>query len=167
YVNAAKEVVIQSLQNCNIAHFACHGISNVVTPSHSGLHLGTATKPSLLSVEELCDLSLHNAQLAYLSACSTAQNGDHGLINEILHVASSFQLAGFPQVIGNLWEVRDSVAKDMATDFYIRLQRKLANASGDLGDLMIVDTIHETIQARRVSTDGYDFLGWTSLVHFG
>lgn len=51
-------------------------------------------------------MNLPNAQLAYLSACSTAEDKVMKFTVENIHIAAAFQLPGFPHVIGTLWEVR-------------------------------------------------------------
>ena len=71
---------ITQLQECNIAHFACHGVLDPVNPSRSGLILQTARtstqepRQDILSVREVSQAHLLRAEVAYLSACSTAQN---------------------------------------------------------------------------------------------
>ncbi|CZR68682.1 uncharacterized protein PAC_18581 [Phialocephala subalpina] len=103
-VNQGKEPVMGSLEACAIAHFACHGISDAQNPSNSALLLGTesASKAERLTIADLANESLYKAQIAYLSACSTAQSPDLDLANEMIHIASTFQLMGFSHVIGTL-----------------------------------------------------------------
>jgi CHAT domain-containing protein len=80
------------LQECNVAHFACHGVSDPVGPSRSGLILQTARTATeepnadILSVGEVSQAQLSQAEIAYLSACSTAQNKATQLSDEVLHV---------------------------------------------------------------------------------
>lgn len=88
--------VMARLQQCDIAHFACHGVSNPVDPSESGLILQTATeepRQDILNVRIACQADLTHAQIAYLSACSTAQNRSVRLSDEVLHVVSGFGLS--------------------------------------------------------------------------
>ena len=66
----------------------------------------------------LAPLALDHAQLAYLSACGTARATDSRLLDEAIHLASAFQLAGFPHVIGTLWPINDAAARDITKDFY-------------------------------------------------
>lgn len=56
--------------------------------------------------------------LDYLSACSTSANKVDKVVDEGIHLASAFQLAGFRHVIGTLWEVSDSHCVDAATVVY-------------------------------------------------
>ncbi|KAJ5804819.1 hypothetical protein N7474_010706 [Penicillium riverlandense] len=98
--------VMRQIRECNIAHFACHGTSDSDDPSQSGLLLQTATanpRQDILSVLKLCENYPTLGEIAYLSACSTAENQAKRLIDEVLHVVSGFQVAGFRHVIGTLW----------------------------------------------------------------
>ena len=63
-----------------------------------------------------------SAQLAYLSACDTAITSTAGLIDEAIHLTTAFQLAGFPHVIGTLWEINDELAVTIADAFYTTLR---------------------------------------------
>lgn len=166
HINHSKDQVIPGIKDSMFAHFACHGISNAEKPSLSGLVLGTPTSRSLLSVHDLSEMNLEYAQLAYLSACSTAQNQDEGLVNEVLHVASAFQLAGFPQVIGTLWELRHDFAPGMTRSFYTHLRRRLDANGGDLQEDTVIRALHAAVQEQR-DEEPWEFLNWISLVHIG
>lgn len=95
------EEAMKTLDRCIIAHFGCHRVTDASDPSVSALLLGTksATVAERLTVNDMATISLGNAQIAYLSACSTAQNAAPRLINETIHIASTFQLIGFAHVI--------------------------------------------------------------------
>jgi CHAT domain-containing protein len=56
--------------------------------------------------------------LAYLSACGTGQILDETSVDESIHLASAFELAGFRHVIGTLWSVDDRLSVDMARMTY-------------------------------------------------
>src|SRR5439155_12145512 len=64
---------------------------------------------------------LDRAQLTYLSACRTMVSLDVGLLDEAIHMASAFQLLGFPHVVATLWEVDDEIAARVADEFYAGL----------------------------------------------
>ena len=68
-----------------------------------------------LMVQDLTVTSLEMAQLAYLSACSTAANASHDLLNEVIHIVSAFLLVGFPHVVGTFWEAYNAVYKKWIT----------------------------------------------------
>lgn len=112
-----KANVLAHLNDCTIAHFACHGVADPVDPSKSRLLLHDHTTDPF-TVAALMRLSLHRAGLAYLSACRTAFSGSVELRDEAIHLASAFQLAGFPHVVGTLWEVDDAISAQVAEGFY-------------------------------------------------
>ncbi|WP_344204085.1 CHAT domain-containing protein [Nonomuraea bangladeshensis] len=112
-----KAEVLRLLPGCAIAHFACHGHNDPADPSASRLLLlDHADDP--LTVAALVPVRLEQVQLAYLSACSTAFTGRADLLDEAIHLAGAFQLAGFPQVVGTLWEIDDQLAVLVADGFY-------------------------------------------------
>ena len=113
---ATRETVLAALPAGRWAHFACHGSSDLTNPSASCLLL-TDYRQQPLTVVDVARLRLDNADLAFLSACSTARPGGQ-LADEAIHLASAFQLAGYRQVIATLWPIADRPALDVATDFY-------------------------------------------------
>ncbi|WP_052121145.1 CHAT domain-containing protein [Amycolatopsis sp. MJM2582] len=116
---ATKDAVLSALRTTTWAHFACHAFNDPATPSQSGL----ALHDGLLRVSAIGALRLEKAELAYLSACSTAKTGwDH--TDEAIHLASVFQLAGYRHVVGVLWPFEDGSAQVAARLFYDQLADK-------------------------------------------
>ncbi|MCL9762998.1 CHAT domain-containing protein [Frankia sp. AiPa1] len=113
---ATHEAVLTALPGARWAHFACHGHSDVAEPSASRLLLADHHK-SPLTVVDVARLRMDDVELAFLSACSTARPGDR-LADEVIHLASAFQLAGYRHVIGTLWPVGDLHAVDVASLIY-------------------------------------------------
>ncbi|MGW6933751.1 CHAT domain-containing protein [Lentzea sp. NPDC054927] len=105
--------VLAELPVTSWAHFACHASTNPRTPSEGGLHLHDGVLP----IARISRLELHEAELAYLSACSTGQAGWRHA-DESIHLASAFQLAGFRHVIASLWPLDDNTAATAAERFY-------------------------------------------------
>ncbi|MGW7431578.1 CHAT domain-containing protein [Streptomyces sp. NPDC054861] len=103
-------------------HFSCHGVSDPLEPSASGLVLHDGR----LTVLHAAEQSPTEAVLAVLSACSTSQGGML-LPDESVHLVSAFQLAGYPHVIGTLWPVADKVATRLTERFYASLADDLAH----------------------------------------
>jgi hypothetical protein len=121
---ATRQAVLGRLPATRWAHFACHGAAELDDPSASRLLLDDhQTEP--LTVLDIARLRLHEAELAFLSACSTAQPGGR-LTDEAIHLASAFQLAGYRHVIATLWPIGDRHAVTIAEDIYATLA-----ASGD------------------------------------
>ena len=116
-----KSNIMTALEQCQLCHFACHGMSDPSNPSRSRLALSDPDAP--LSVSEVAALNLDDARLAYLSACSAADNRAEDLLDENIHLAAGFLLAGFPSVVGTLWRIRDLSSVQVASDFYRGITR--------------------------------------------
>jgi CHAT domain-containing protein len=110
---ATTAAVTTALTHSTWVHLACHATTDPTTPSRGGLVLYDAT----LTVPRISAVRPESAELAYLSACATAQ-GQGRLIDEAIHVASAFQLAGYRHVIATLWPIDDAVAAGAARRFY-------------------------------------------------
>jgi CHAT domain-containing protein len=154
--------VLAELPTSRIAHFACHGSYAIENPESSGLLLRDHER-NPLTVGEVSAVNLDGAQLAYLSACHTAVNTAQGLRDEALHLAGALQAAGFPQVVGTLWEVDDEVAVDITGDFYRGL-RAPDTESLHLGGA--ARSLHRAVRAQRDEYPGTPSL-WASHLHFG
>jgi hypothetical protein len=153
--------VLAQLPGCSIAHFACHGFSDPQDPSKSLLLLHDhASYP--LTVASLAPVDLSHAQLAYLSACRTADTGINELIDEAINLATAFQLAGFPHVIGTLWQISDPVAVKVAAAFYARLR----TSDGTLDTSKAASALHHTIRAQRDKHPDNPSL-WAGYLHVG
>lgn len=154
--------VLEKLPEYSIVHFACHGKSNPKNPSQSALLLGKAV-PAELSAENIRALNHESAQIAYLSACSTAKLGGYNLTDEVVHLASTFQLAGFRDVIGTLWEVDDDAAGKVAAKFY----KYLLIQSPDFA-CRVSRALHLAItDLKQEEGNGVNISLWAAFVHFG
>jgi CHAT domain-containing protein len=88
-------VILADLENCQIAHFACYGISHPTDPSSSGLVLQRLApdgrlEQDYLTIYRISQSQLKHAKIAYLSAYSTAENKDARLRDEVIHIVSGF-----------------------------------------------------------------------------
>ncbi|KAL3465419.1 CHAT domain-containing protein [Aspergillus heterothallicus] len=166
-----KGEVLQELPSSHLIHFSCHGETNPTDPSRSALALSPTVEKdasSVLTVRDLAGVDHKKAQLAYLSACSTAENTSDTLLDEVIHIASAFQLVGFPHVIGTLWEIGDRAAVEVSRLFYEGLGRRM-NAGSDLSK-DIACTLHEALQYHRNSKrvkKTNDVLSWAPFIHMG
>jgi WD40 repeat protein/tetratricopeptide (TPR) repeat protein len=152
--NATTDAVLAALPGSSWAHFACHALADLLSPANGGvlLHDGPLRLPDIGA------LRLPEAELAYLSACSTAhQGGRHS--DEVLHAASAFQLAGFRHVVATLWPVADEIAARAARAFY-----------RDLPDTPTADdaapVLHQVTRALRAAEPARPDL-WATLIHSG
>ena len=89
----------------------------------------------LLTINDLDIISHESAQIIYLSACSTAEMKARNLVNESIHLASTFQLSGFQHVIGTLWGADNNAAVEVASKFYEGLLWNLAILSRDCNSI--------------------------------
>jgi CHAT domain-containing protein len=156
-----RAAVLQRLPDCAIAHFACHGSTDPADPSQNRLLLHDH-RTSPLTVAALAPVVLEHAQLCYLSACSTARLTDDRLPDEAIHLATAFQLAGFPHVIGTLWEIDDAIAVEIADAFYTAL----AGPNGALDPSHAASAIHQAARALRDRFPAAPYL-WASHIHAG
>ncbi|MFB9682333.1 CHAT domain-containing protein [Streptosporangium vulgare] len=151
---ATADRVLAALKQATWAHFACHAVADPASQAESGLLLHDRT----LRLPEIGGLRLADAELAYLSACSTA---DHGVryADEVLHLASAFQLAGFRHVVASLWPLHDEVAAEAARSFY----RELPGSPVADSAAAVLNGV--TLGLRDASPDCPDL--WAPLVHSG
>ncbi|MFD3381976.1 CHAT domain-containing protein, partial [Streptomyces sp. NPDC058697] len=139
-----RTAVFAHLAEVTIAHFACHGFSHPTDPSQSVLLLHDWQQDPL-TVASLAPVNLDHARLAYLSACSTTLTRSQQLLDESIHLTAAFQLAGFPHVIGTLWEIDDKYAADIANSFYAHLTDSEENVDTNRA----AQALHDTIRTLR------------------
>jgi CHAT domain-containing protein len=154
--SATHAAVTADLRTHAYAHFACHGGQNLQQPSTGALYL--RDKP--LTVLDVAELDLAHAELAYLSACSTAIGGTT-LPDEAIHLAAALQLAGYRHVIATLWTIADRTAVEVTTTMYTGL----AGPSGLRLD-QTARLLHRTVRALRDAAPRNPAM-WASYVHFG
>jgi hypothetical protein len=156
-----KANVLENLPGCAIAHFACHGQTDPEEPSRSQLLLHDH-RSDPLTVAALASLDLKDARLAYLSACTTARMSGTRLLDEAIHLASAFQLAGFPHVIGTLWEINDMSAVVIADAFYAGL----TGPDGSVDPHSAARALHHATRSQRDERPADPYF-WASHIHVG
>ncbi|KAK5465500.1 hypothetical protein LTS15_002063 [Exophiala xenobiotica] len=161
-----KDMVKIELATCTMAHFACHAFVDAVQPAKSSLILGRDTVEEL-TVNEVIDAVLQSApngaQVAYLSACSTAEIRDSEMLHESIHLASAFQLAGFQHVVGTLWKANDDTAVSIASKFY----EQLFQIQEITGESVSHALHHAVTEVRRAAGAGGDLAKWACFIHVG
>jgi tetratricopeptide (TPR) repeat protein len=114
--DATPDSVLDALRGHQLAHFACHAVSEWESPGLGGLLLGGG-EAARLTVNTISQSHIMDAELAFLSACSTTLSNQR-LADESVHIAAGFMLCGYRHVIGTLWPVDDTAASEIAVDFY-------------------------------------------------
>jgi hypothetical protein len=157
--------VLDTLKHFSIAHFACHGAADATDPSNSFLALQgkSDVTPDKLTVQMVSDANFRKAWLAYLSACSTAETKVSKLADESLHLASSFQVAGFRHVVASMWPSNDLICAKVARLFYGHLLKK---GDMELGNKAVAVALHAAVLEVRAQNLGRPNL-WAQYIHSG
>jgi len=167
-----------AIDNCNlgvarnmmhwarIIHFTCHGIPHPTDPSKSRLVLLRDDKEPC-TVAQIRDMDIPNALLLYLSACHSAIDPQAGETDEIIHLAKAFLLAGFPTVIGTLWQAYESSALDIAAVFYAQVAREWKAEQDEPGPDVFPRALHYAVCKWRENGKMWKPLDWASWVCFG
>lgn len=119
------------------------------------------------TVTTVRDLTSSFSGLAFLSACHSANFEDLATADEVVHVAKVFQLAGFPSIIGTLWQAFDEDATIVSGEFYGYMARQL-RAGGEAdpnGDLFARALHYATGKLREQNP--YSCAGWASWIQYG
>ncbi|CAH0044575.1 unnamed protein product [Clonostachys solani] len=136
-----REAVLSALEKCRIFHFAGHGQANSLDPLQSCLVLDGGT----LTVDQLFDSHINQQKpfLAYLSACGTGQISHKRSTDESIHMMSAFELAGFQNVVGTLWNVEDGVCPSVAIDTYTWIKDKQLTRGS------VAEGLHHAVRSLR------------------
>ena len=162
--------VLDAFGSYDILHCICHGISDRHSPSNSHLILQrdesdrNTRETENLTVLEISKKIGSQSQIAFLSACSTAENALTKMLDESIHIASGFQLAGFSHVIGTMWKAEDSACVAVAGDFYGSLFKEYER--NVTGHRVVALALHKAVAKLR-DKDPEDFLAWAPFIHLG
>ncbi|MEU2060213.1 CHAT domain-containing protein [Streptomyces sp. NPDC013455] len=157
--DATRAAVRAALPDAAVVHFACHADSDPEDVAAGRLLLADGD----LYVGEVAELHVESAELAYLSACGTARgSASPAYADEVIHLASVFQLAGYAQSVATLWEVGDAFAAEAAAAFHHALGPLLPSAA----PLPAALALHETVRALRTAAPDLPWT-WAALVHAG
>lgn len=141
--------VLTRLRDAPWVHFACHADAS-----------GLAVADGVVSLDQLADLRLTDAEFCYLSACSTAAP-DPRAYDEAIHLAALLHLQSYTHVVGTLWEVDSDKALEAAREVYRTL-----TAHGSPDSTLAAQAVHNAAQTlRRLAPRNVDV--WSSLLHIG
>jgi CHAT domain-containing protein len=160
---ATPSVVLERLRDHRFVHVVCHGLLEPGKPFDSSFKLHQGKRLSLL---DIIQSQLPNAEFAFLAACHTAELTDESPIDEALHLAAAMQYCGFRSVVGTMWAMADTDGRDLAESFY---------RSVFLGGKQGVYHYERTAEALRdavVRLRGRKGIGmslerWVNYVHYG
>jgi len=112
---ATPGVVLERLRDHRFVHIVCHGLLEPGKPLDSSFKLYQGKRLSLLDIVQS---QLPNAELAFLAACHAAKLTDESPVDEALHLAAAMQCCGFRSVVGTMWAMADTDGRDLAENFY-------------------------------------------------
>jgi CHAT domain-containing protein len=155
--DGTKPRVIKEMKYSNWAHLACHGAQRQDEPTKSGLIL----QDGHLTLEEIIELHLPNAEFAYLSACQTT-TGEESLSDEAVHIAGGMLLAGYRGVVATMWSIQDDLAPEVADEFY----RRIMAEEGRPDSRKAAEALHYAVQKLRMKPE-VSLNSWIPFVHLG
>ncbi|UJW30995.1 CHAT domain-containing protein [Saccharothrix sp. AJ9571] len=152
---ATRAKVLAQLPHHERVHFACHSMADWQDPSAGKLLLHDHETNPLTVADVANSRFASGVELAVLSACGTAKP-DRRFLDEAIQFTSAFHAAGFPHVIGTLWEIRDPVPVDLTAAFYRGLTRNLSHA----------EALHHATRELRQRYEPFPSL-WAAHLHTG
>ena len=160
---ATPSVVLERLRDHRFVHIVCHGLLEPGNPFDSSFKLYRGKR---LSLHDIVQSQLPNAEFAFLAACHTAELTDESPVDEALHLAAAMQHCGFRSVVGTMWAMADEDGQDLAENFY-----KSVFSSGKQGVYYherTAEALRDAVvrlrsrKGRRMSLER-----WVNYVHYG
>ncbi|KAI0260305.1 CHAT domain-containing protein [Gloeopeniophorella convolvens] len=159
---ATRATVLEGLQKHSLAHFTCHGELETGRPFEASFLLHGGDRLTLLDIVRS---RLPHAELAFLSACHTAELTDTEHPDEALHLAAAMQYCGFRSVVGTMWAMADADGKDLAKHFYQHLLAPEWDARVPVGERSARALQHAVQRLRKKR--GVTLERWVNFVHYG
>ena len=129
--------VTEELGKNEWVHLACHGL-----PNRQPFESAFALYDGHLTIHRLIGCELKNPEFVYLSACHTTV-GDEESPDEVIHLASAMQFAGFRSVIGTMWAVDDAETNKVTSMFY----KHVVDESGRLDHTRAALALRKTMKS--------------------
>ena len=161
---ATHQAVLDALPRHAWLHLSCHGVQHPADASRSAFLL--PDQP--LTLANLADLNLREADLAYLAACQTA-TGDIRLLDEALHLAAALQLVGYRHVLATLWSISDTAAPAIAGIIYAHLRHPDPDHPDPTDRpeaARAAHALHHAVTRLRQTCPGEPLL-WAPYIHLG
>jgi tetratricopeptide (TPR) repeat protein len=158
---ATLSSVLEGLRCSQFAHFACHGVLEKGKPFEASFTLHGGSRLTLL---DLAQSRLPDAEFAFLSCCHSAEITEESVADEALHLTAAMQYCGFRSVVGTMWEMADTDGRDLAKNFYKALfsseDSSVPYYERSAGALM------DAVQKLRCKR-GITLERWVNFVHYG
>ncbi|KAH9969774.1 CHAT domain-containing protein [Russula dissimulans] len=164
--NATVDTVVEGLRNHQLVHFACHGMLEKGKPFDASFKLHRKERLTLLHIIRS---RVPAAEVAFLSACHTAELTEESIADEALHLAAAMQYCGFRSVVGTMWAMADMDGRDLAKLFYTNM---LSDSESDEGKTTMplyersAVSLRDAVQRLRQKS-GMTLERWVNFVHYG
>ncbi|VDC00841.1 unnamed protein product [Peniophora sp. CBMAI 1063] len=160
---ASVEHTLAAIKQHSWVHFACHGSQNTEDPTLTAIELHNK---SLTLGTLIHNVSVENAELAFLSACETAV-GDEEIPEESAHLAAGMLAVGFKGVVATMWSIQDMDAPIIVEAFYKKLLELRASGDLPLGHTGAARALHHATMVLKDKVGENNFERWVPFVHFG
>ncbi|KAF9001749.1 CHAT domain-containing protein [Cyathus striatus] len=153
--------VLEIMGEYHWIHLACHASQEQNPPTKSGFYLNDGQ----LTIGELIQKSLPQAEFAFLSACQTS-TGDQELSEEAIHLAAGMLAAGYGGVVATMWSILDEYAPVVAQGVYSYLLDEKNKVEGNVSP---AEALHHAIKGVRneYGDEEMALLSWVPYIHMG
>ena len=160
---ATPAAVLDGFRHHRFVHFVCHGTLQANQPFEAGFELHGGERLTLL---EIVRANLPTAELAFLSACHTAEVTEGSITDEGLHLAAAVQYCGFRSVVGTMWAMADVEGRDLAEYFYKALFKNPRRDRGipyhERSAKALQSAVTKLRRKRHITLER-----WVNFVHYG
>jgi len=158
-----RDKILECLRGQNWIHFACHGILDAIDPFGSHFQISDGT----ITLMDIVKQNLPNAELAFLSACHSAEQPENIVEGESLHLAAAIQFAGFRSVVGTIWPLNDYDGPRVAKEFYEYMFAEPKEGE-EVGYMRAARALNKVTRSMRREKDYKRSLErWVNFVHIG
>lgn len=164
---ATPTTVAEALRRHQFVHLVCHGSLQTGKPFDASFKLHKGMRLALLDIVR-CRIPA--AELAFLSACHTAELTQESVADEALHLTAAVQYCGFRSVVGTMWEMADTDGRDLAENFYRSMfsggDGQGPQAEGMSYYEMSAKALRNSVRKLR-KKKGMTLERWVNFVHYG
>ncbi|KAI9509750.1 CHAT domain-containing protein [Russula earlei] len=157
---ATPSAVMESLQDHQFSHFACHGKLEYGKPFEASFQLHDGERLTLL---DLIRSPLPTAEFAFLSACHTAEMTEGSIADEALHLTAAMQYCGFRSVVGTMWGMADDDGPELVKHFYKSMFSR--KQDGTPYHERSARALRDAV--RRLRKNRIPLERWVNFVHYG
>ncbi len=108
-----------------------------------------ASRRDCLTLLDIVRSRLPAAELAFLSACHTAQMTDGSIADEALYLTAAMQYCGFRSVVGKMWVIANMDERDFAEHFYVSMFLPKGKASRRASYEKSAEALRDALQRLR------------------